>query len=59
ALLALADELAGAGALNWALQIFRAKGAAGTLPAVAPDYPGTATLHALRERLPAMIVRRG
>jgi len=59
ALLALADELAGAGVLNWALQIFRVQGAAGTLPAVAPDYPGAATLQALRERLPAMIVRRG
>ena len=59
ALLQLADELADAGVAQWALQIFRTLGAAGGLPAVAPDYPSPATLQRLRERLPAMTLRRG
>jgi anaerobic ribonucleoside-triphosphate reductase activating protein len=58
ALLTLADELVDAG-VPWALQIFRPQGVAGDLPAVASDYPSSATLQRLRERLPAMTVRRG
>jgi pyruvate formate lyase activating enzyme len=59
ALLMLADELADAGVAQWALQIARTQGAAGTLPAVAADYPSAHTLQQLRQRLPAMSVRRG
>ena len=59
ALLQLADELAEAGVAQWALQIFRTQGAASDLPAVASDYPSPATLQRLRQRLPAMTLRRG
>jgi pyruvate formate lyase activating enzyme len=59
ALLAVADDLAAAGVTRWALQVFRAQGVAGTLPAVGADYPSPATLQRLRERLPTMTVRRG
>jgi len=61
ALLAVADELAAAGVVDWVLQIARTQGAAGSacLPAVAADYPSPDTMQRLRTRLPAMKVRRG
>jgi anaerobic ribonucleoside-triphosphate reductase activating protein len=59
ALLAVADEMVAAGVDQWALQVFRAQGTAGALPAVGADYPAPATLQRLRERLPAMTLRRG
>ena len=59
ALLALADELATAGVVHWALQIFRTQGTTGPLPPVGADYPHPDTLQRLRQRLPAMTVRRG
>lgn len=59
ALLAVADELAAAGVVHWALQIFRTQGASGPLTAVGADYPSPVTLQRLRALLPAMTVRRG
>lgn len=58
ALLALADEVAAAGAPRWALQIARPVEGAGLAP-VAESYPGAATLAALQARCPGLAVRRG
>jgi len=58
ALLSVADEMAAAGVVRWVLQIARTRGARGALPAVGADYPSTDTLKHLRERMPAMTVRR-
>lgn len=58
-LLALAEELAAAGVVNWALQVCRAQGSTGALAAVDAGYPSADGLRRLRERLPAMVVRRG
>jgi anaerobic ribonucleoside-triphosphate reductase activating protein len=59
ALRAVADELAAAGVVTWALQIARRQGAVGPLPAVGADYPAPDTLSRLRAQWPAMTVRRG
>ena len=59
ALLALADELAAAGVEQWVLQIARSQGVTGALCAIGADYPSPDTLQRLRQRLPAMTVRRG
>ena len=58
ALLRLADELSTAGARHWALQVFRTTGCRGTLAAVGDGYPAPDTLSQLRERFPALVVRR-
>jgi anaerobic ribonucleoside-triphosphate reductase activating protein len=59
ALLAVADELAAAGVVNWALQIVRPQGAVEPLPVVVSGYPSPDTMRRLLMRLPAMTVRRG
>ena len=59
ALLAVADELAAAGVEQWVLQIARPQGVSTGLAAVDADYPPPDTLQRLRQRLPAMTVRRG
>lgn len=58
ALVAVAEDMATAGVARWVLQIVRTQGVAGALPRVGTDYPSTATLLRLRERLPTMAVRR-
>ena len=59
ALLAVADEMVAAGVSRWVLQIARTQGATGGLLDVGADYPSPATMQRLRERMPAMTVRRG
>ncbi len=59
ALLTVASELAAAGVVDWALQVFRAQGSTAALAAVDAGYPSAEALAGLRTRLPAMVVRRG
>ena len=59
ALLELGDELAAAGVMNWALQIYRAQGSTTALQAVDVDYPSAQTWRGLQARLPLAAVRRG
>jgi pyruvate formate lyase activating enzyme len=58
ALLELGDELAAAGVVNWALQIYRAQGSGAVLREVDVNYPSAQTWSGLRARLPFAAVRR-